>query len=82
MASQLAASHGQRVNGVVLIGPIDPGDTLSTIIEYTIQLLQRSMRKVAPPAIRYLPFKGRGSKFSEARLTLEQMPLNQSLQLF
>ena len=43
VASQLAVSHGSRVNAVVLIGPVNPSTTTAKLFEDRIQVVQRSM---------------------------------------
>jgi pimeloyl-ACP methyl ester carboxylesterase len=43
VASEFAACHSQRVNGVILIGPVDPSDAIAKVFETRIQVLQRRM---------------------------------------
>jgi pimeloyl-ACP methyl ester carboxylesterase len=46
VASQLAAYHSERVSGVVLIGPVHPGDALSEVFKSRIEVVKRGMPKL------------------------------------
>ena len=40
VASQFAVSHSERVNGVVLIGPVNPSDAMAEIFEKRIRVVK------------------------------------------
>lgn len=51
VACAFAATHPQRVEGVVAVGPVHPGPEVATVFDGRIKVVEKGMSSVAGPAL-------------------------------